>query len=99
MWLRSFQISWLSLFPAKNCSGTILTLPPQISECLVKVQLQTCKAVQSITRWIIWRGASAVIQLPTGTGKSLVLLHIAAQSLRQRKRVYLVAPTEEWRNG
>ena len=37
----------------------------------------------------------SVIQLPTGTGKSLVLLHIAAQSLRQRKRIYLVVPTAE----
>lgn len=36
-----------------------------------------------------------VIQLPTGTGKSLVFLHIAAHALRQRKRIYLVVPTVE----
>ena len=37
----------------------------------------------------------AVIQLPTGTGKSLVLLTIARWAVRQQKRVYLVAPTVE----
>lgn len=37
----------------------------------------------------------AVIQLPTGTGKSLVLLAIAKSWLRSGKRVYLVAPTLE----
>ena len=40
-------------------------------------------------------GKRAVIQLPTGTGKSLVLLSIAARAVRQGKRVYLVAPTLE----
>jgi len=36
-----------------------------------------------------------VIQLPTGTGKSLVLLYIARGWLRQGKRVYLIAPSAE----
>jgi len=40
-------------------------------------------------------GKRAVIQLPTGTGKSLVLLSIAARAVRQQKRVYLVTPTVE----
>lgn len=40
-------------------------------------------------------GKRTVIQLPTGTGKSLVLLSIAARAVRQQKRVYLVAPTLE----
>lgn len=37
----------------------------------------------------------AVIQLPTGTGKSLVLLMIAKAWLKAGKRVYLVVPTVE----
>lgn len=36
-----------------------------------------------------------VIQLPTGTGKSLVLLSIAAGAVKQGQCVYLIAPTYE----
>lgn len=37
----------------------------------------------------------SVIQLPTGTGKSLVLLVIAKRAIRMGKRVYIIAPTVE----
>jgi superfamily II DNA or RNA helicase len=37
----------------------------------------------------------SVIQLPTGTGKSLVLLAIAQRAIRAGKRVYIIAPTVE----
>lgn len=37
----------------------------------------------------------SVIQLPTGTGKSLVLLAIAKRAIRAGKRVYIIAPTIE----
>lgn len=37
----------------------------------------------------------AVVQLPTGAGKSLVLLKVAEAWLRNRGRVYLIAPSAE----
>lgn len=93
-----FQISWIESLAshAKNCSNFYIDSAPQISEYRIKVQLRAyqSRAVDYALDHLAGR-KRCVIQLPTGTGKSLVLLHIAAQSLRQRKRVYLVAPTEE----
>lgn len=62
----------------------------------IKVQLRTyqSRAIDyALTR--LCGKQRAVIQLPTGTGKSLVLLAIAKTWLRSGRRVYLVVPTLE----
>lgn len=68
----------------------------QIAEHRIKVQLRTYQrsAVAYALDHLAGRKRS-VIQLPTGTGKSLVFVHIAMQILKQRKRVYLVVSTAE----
>lgn len=40
-------------------------------------------------------GKRALIQLPTGTGKSLVLLAIAKYAVQHKRPAYIIAPTEE----
>ena len=40
-------------------------------------------------------GKRAVIQLPTGTGKTLVLLRVAEHELRAGRPVYVIVPTDE----
>jgi superfamily II DNA or RNA helicase len=68
----------------------------QITEHQIKVQLRTYQrsAVEFALDHVAKRKRS-VIQLPTGTGKSLVFVHIAMRHLKQRKRVYLVVSTAE----
>ena len=73
-------------------------LAPGFSICYHEstLQLRTyqAKAVE-FAQWHIARGVRSVIQLPTGTGKSLVLLSIAADAGKQGQCVYLIAPTYE----
>lgn len=67
-----------------------------IADHRIKVQLRAYQA--NATEYALDHLAKrerAVIQLPTGTGKSLVLLMIAKPWLKAGKRVYLVVPTVE----